>query len=310
MFEAVMTPVPAAIVTPAETPLSAPLPDGAERLISAAIHLDDPDQLAAVLSAAKLAFPEQHSAIDAFVTEQTKPVEPLRVEALVVTGTVPEPARYSFLENLAGKVDLNAAYTDGNTETSNLGARLKASLKRQARIHRIEAYANTGDANGVRIQENWGGSYQMDTLWTDDVFGYVRASYANDPFSGFDDRAFLGAGAGYYFLNQEALSVRGEVGPGYQYTNEIEASGNRNDWVLYGAVETSWVLNKDWKLGHDSKVTFSDPNTSIASRSELSTALTEAIRAGMTYELQYEENPPEAKESLDTIWKFNVSYGF
>lgn len=310
MFEAVFAPVQSTIETAHIAPVEQNLPEGAARMISAATRLDDAAQLEAVIAAAKLAFPDHHPAIDALVTELSEPTEPLRVDALVVVGTPPEPPTHSFLENLAGQVDLNASYTDGNTETSNFGARLNASMKRETNIHRVEAYANTGEANGVRNQENWGASYQMDTLWTDDVFGYVRGSYESDAFLGFEYRAFAGAGAGYYFIQEDDLSLRGEVGPGYRYSRIKDTGEEEADWVLYGAMDTNWNLNADWRFGHNSKVTLSDPSTSVSSRSQLSTALTEAIRAGMTYEIQYEENPPVDKDNLDTIWKVNLSYGF
>lgn len=310
MFEAVLAPIETAIISEQDRPIGSILPDGAARMISAALHLEDAAQTDAVIAAAKLAFPEDHDAINTLVAELTQSTEPLRVEAFVVTGTMPEPETYSFLENLAGNLDLNASYTDGNTETSNFGARLNVSMKREANIHRVEAYANTGEANGIRNQENWGGSYQMDTLWTDDIFGYVRGSYESDAFLGFEYRAFAGAGAGYYFVQNEGLSLRGEVGPGYRYSRIKDTGDEDADWVLYGAIDTNWNLNSDWQIGHNSKVTLSEPSTSVSSRSQLSTALTDAVRAGMTYEVQYEENPPVDKDNLDTIWKINFSYGF
>ncbi|MEL7108976.1 MAG: DUF481 domain-containing protein [Pseudomonadota bacterium] len=310
MLDAVLAPVPITLPADINQTVPAELPEGARRMLSAAVSLEDLAQLEAVVNAAKLAFPDDHAAIDALLVELTKPTEPLRVEALVVTGTQPESQKWSFLENVAGSLDLNAARTDGNTETSNFGARLNASMKRQANIHRVEAYANTGEANGIRNQENWGTSYQLDTLWTDDVFGYLRASYEGDEFLGFEYRAFAGAGAGYYFLQAENRSVRGEVGPGYRYSRFTETGEEDADWVLYGAMDTHWNLTQDWRLAHNSKVTLSEPSTSVSSRSQISTTLTEAIRAGMTYELAYEENPPNNNDNFDTIWKFNVSYGF
>ncbi|MCR9268874.1 MAG: DUF481 domain-containing protein [Hyphomonadaceae bacterium] len=310
MFEAVLA--PAAIIADAEhsEPVVKTLPEAARRMLSAAFRLEDPAQLEAVVSAANLAFPEHGPAIAAHVAALQVPVEPLTVAPLVVTGTMPEPKDVSFLEYAEGRIDINAAYTDGNTETSSLGARLKASAKRRANIHRLEAYANTGSANQTRTQENWGLSYQMDTLWTEDVFGYVRGSFDSDQFTGFDYRAFLGAGAGYYFVNEDSLSVRGEVGPGYRYSRLQDDLRADHDWVLYGAVDSSWNLLDGWLLDHDSKVTLSEPTTSVSSRSHLSTALTDALRAGLSYEVQFEENPPVEKENLDTIVKFNVSYGF
>ena len=310
MIEMILAPVVQVSMLEASAAQNETLPDGARRMLSAAVRLDDPDQLDAVISAARLAFPDAHGAIEAFMVELQEPTEPLTVEAFVVTGTPPEPPKYSFLENLEGRLDLNAAYTEGNTDTSNLGALFKASLKRETNIHRLEAYANTGRANAQRTQENWGGSYQMDTLWTDDIFGYTRVSYDSDQFSGFDYRAFAGAGAGYYFVQEQKLSLRGEVGPGYRYSREANSGEESGDWVLYGAVDTKWDLLEGWRLEHDSKLTLSDPSATVSSRSQLSTSLTEALRAGLAYEVQFEEDPPNSRENFDTTLKFNVSYGF
>ena len=311
MIEAVLTPVPAMIVAePAKEDLILTLPAGVRRMISAAVRLEDEAQLEAVLNAAALAYPAHDTAIEAYVAELQTPSEPLTVAPHVVTATVPEPPKYSFLENLEGRVHANAAYTDGNTETSTLGARIDASAKIKTRIHRVEAHVNLGRANQQRTQENWGASYQMDTLWTEDVFGYARASIESDAFSGFDYRSFLGAGAGYYFVQDETFSLRGEVGPGIRYSREDQTGENVHDWVVYGAIDTDWDLMDGWQIGHDSKITWSDPGTSASSRSHMSTALTDALRAGVAYELQFEQNPPNQKEQFDTILKFDVSYGF
>jgi putative salt-induced outer membrane protein YdiY len=307
MIEAFLAPVPLIASLESTAIQQGELPEGAKRMLSAAVRLEDPDQLNGVVSAAKLAFPDAHLAIETFLVEMQAPPEPLKVEAFIVRGTPPEPPKYSYLENLEGRLDLNAAYTDGNTDTSNLGTQLKASLKRKANIHRVEAHANTGRANGQRTQENWGASYQMDTLWTDDVFGYARVSYESDQFSGFDYRAFLGAGAGYYFLQQEKLSLRGEVGPGYRYSRQAVDGDESGDWVIYGAIDTKWDLFDGWRIEHDSKLTLSEPSATVTSKSQLSTALTEALRAGLGYEIQFEEKPPNNRENLDTILKFNVS---
>lgn len=310
MFEAMLAPTATVHVEEFEPAEDARLDTATERMLSAALRLENEVYLEGVIEAAKLAFPDQQDAIDAYVAEMQTPTEPLMIEALVVTAPVPEPPEQSFLENFSGKLTINAAYAEGNTDLSSLGARLNVSAKRAANIHRVDAYANTGENAGQRTQENWGVSYQMDTLWTDDVFGYFRTSYDSDPFLGFEYRLFGGAGAGYYLIQEETLSLRGEVGPGLRFSKETGTGAESQDWVIYGSIDSNWQINSDWTLSHASKVTWSDPSTNVTSRSELNTALTEALRAGLTYEVQYEENPPNQKENVDTIISFNVSYGF
>ena len=310
MFEAVLAPVATVHLEDTAAVEDPQLETAAERMLAAAVRLDNDVYLEGVIEAAKLAFPDQHAAIDAYVTDLQTPTEPLTIDALVITAPVPEPPEWRFLENSSGKFTINAAYTEGNTDQSNLGARLNLSTKRASNIHRVDAYANTGQNNGLRTQENWGVSYQMDTLWTDDVFGYARVAYDSDPFLGFEYRVFGGLGAGYYLIREDDVSLRGEVGPGLRYSRETVTGTESQDVVLYGAIDSNWKINSDWTLGHASKVTWSDPSTTVISRSELNTALTEALRAGLTYEVQYEENPPNMKENVDTIISFNLSYGF
>ncbi len=310
MFEAVLAPVATVHLEETDAVEAPQLERAAERMLAAAVRLENEVYLEGVVEAAKLAFPDQRDAIDAYVADLQTPTDPLMIDALVVTAPIPEPPERSFLENFSGKLTVNAAYTEGNTDQSNLGARLNVSAKRESNIHRVDAYANTGQNSGQRTQENWGISYQMDTLWTDDVFGYVRTAYDSDPFLGFEYRLFGGLGAGYYLIREDDMSLRGEVGPGLRISRETETGAERQDVVLYGSVDSNWKISTDWTLGHVSKVTWSDPSTTVTSRSELNTALTEALRAGLTYEVQYEENPPNLKENVDTIISFNVSYGF
>lgn len=310
MLEIFLAPIAAPVAASPQVEAPAPIPPGVDRILSAALRLEDPAQLDSVIAAAKLAYPELASQIDQRVATLRQPATPLRVAAHVVVGTPPEPKKLSFLESADGTVTLDAAYTRGNTNTANVGARLKTSLMRQAQIHRVEGYINSGRASGTTIQRNWGLSYQLDRLWTEDIFGYIRGSHQGDEFLGFDYRTFLGAGAGYYFIQEDALSLRGEIGPGYRYSKMTESGEHDGDWVLYSAVETNWTLNDDWTLGHNSKVTWSEPTTTVSSTSQLSTALTETLRAGVSYEMQYEQNPPETSKNLDTLLKFNVSYGF
>ena len=125
MIEAVLTPVPAIVgAEPAEEDLILTLPDGVRRMISAAVRLEDEAQLEAVLNTAALAYPAHDAAIKAYVEEVQAPSEPLTVAPHVVTAVPPEPPKYSFLENIEGRVHANAAYTDGNTETSTLARAL------------------------------------------------------------------------------------------------------------------------------------------------------------------------------------------
>ena len=94
----------------------------------------------------------------------------------------------------------------------------------------------------MQNQNNWGLSYQLDTLWTDAWFGYVRGSVAHDDFAGFETDAFAGIGAGAYLVQSDAVTLRSEVGPGYRYLDIAGEDRRVHAIGLYGSAELDWQL--------------------------------------------------------------------
>ncbi|WP_300377961.1 DUF481 domain-containing protein [Henriciella sp.] len=287
------------------------LPHAVGRMISAAMLWDDEAQLATVIAAAKRAYPQHAQAIDSLVIDLKAPVEPLRIEPLVVSAPVGvEFEQPGYWEDLNGQLVLNAAETRGNTDTLHFGLKGKVDLKRQAQIHRLAAYANTASANGIESKNNWGMSYQLDTLWTDAYFGYVRGSIERNDFSGFDTDAFAGIGAGAYLMDTDTMDLRSELGPGYRFLELAGEDKNIKAIGLYGAAEFEWLIDEDWTFELDTRVNISGPTSTIQPTMQMSAAVSERISAGVSYDLRYESNPPLKTENLDRVLKFDVRYSY
>ncbi|MEQ8557767.1 MAG: DUF481 domain-containing protein [Henriciella sp.] len=287
------------------------LPRPVARMISAAMRTDDEAQLAAVIDAAKAAYPGFSAEIDALVADLQTPVEPLRIAPLIVPA--PEPVEFEppgYWEDLHAELTLNAAETRGNTDTLYLGLHGKLNLMRKAQIHRVEAYANTAEANGVENQNNLGASYQLETLWTDAYFGYVRGSWRRDDFAGFRTDAFAGIGAGAYILQTDTMTLRSELGPGYRYLDIAEEDRRIHAVGLYGAAEFDWLIAEDWTFEVDTNVNLSGPTSTIHPTMRLNTSVSDSISAGLSYDLRYETDPPLMSENLDRILKFDVKYSY
>lgn len=305
---------PAAVVDGVAEPIAnlhEVLPQAVRRMLSAAMNTDDDAQFAAVITAAKSAYPDHGADIDAYVAELKTPVEPLRIAPLIVPGPVrTEPDPPAYWEDFNAELALNAAETRGNSETLYLGLHGKLNLMRQAQIHRLETYANTAEANGIESQNNWGLSYQLDTLWTDAYFGYIRGSVDRDDFSGFETDAFAGIGAGAYLRQTETVTLRSELGPGYRYLDIASEDRRIHALGLYGAAELDWRINGDLTFEVDTKVNVAGPTTTVQPTMRLNTSVSDHIRAGVAYDVRYESNPPLMSENLDRILKFDVKYSY
>ena len=293
-----------------------PLPPGVRRMLSAAMRFDDPEQAEAVISAAKSAYPDQAGQIDRFVEELQKPVAPLKIAPLVVVAPVDvqieeaELEKPTYWDDLNAELTLNAVQTKGNSDTFHLGMHGKVNLMRRAQIHRLEGYGNASRANGVQNQRNWGASYQLDTVWTDRYFGYVRGSIDRDAFSGFETSAFAGVGAGTYLVQQDALTIRSELGPGYRLLKLSEEDRSIDGVGIYGSFELDWAVNEDWNFEFDSKATLSEPTSTFNPTLRLNAAVTDQVRAGVSYDFRYETDPPLMSENYDSSLKFDVMFHY
>lgn len=302
-------------VAPATAETDQPLPQPIVRMISvAASSADDEAELNAVIAAAKLAYPSHVDQIDALAGGLSvhKAAPALKLSPSVVRGVVPPPVEqdWSYFRGWDGQVSLSAAFADGNTNTSNFGLRTQANRAKNGRIDRLTAYADTSENNGRTSQRKWGLSFQSDLFWTEDVYGYARVSIEADPFAGFDRRSFVGAGAGTKFIESEKLNIRGEIGPGYRFTEFANDEGEDYEVVAYGAFNASWVALEDWRLQNDAKLTLSSDSSTFESTTSVRTTLTDVIRTGLSYQLRYETNPPNDRLRRDSIVRLNLSYGF
>lgn len=312
MFELFAAPAAmAGAVLESEAEAPAPLPPGVRRMLSVATKVDDPAQRDAVIATAKAAYPELTSEIDAFLVDLARPVTPLLIDPYVVLAPVqPEMPKPGYWQDFHSELLLNAAQTNGNSDTLHFGAAAKVDMKRDSRIHRLSAYGNITEANGVESQKNWGAAYQLDTLWTDVHFGYLRGSLDRDDFAGFETVAFLGVGVGKYLMQTEALSIRTEFGPGYRYlalaneNKEIHAPG------LYTSFELDWLLDDDWTLEFDTKATLSAPTTTVHPIARISAGVTDRVRAGVSYDFRYESDPPLLAENYDSSLRVDLVFSY
>lgn len=283
------------------------LPDIAAGMLDAAEATGDPDQLRAVADAAKAVFPDYADAIEANAAA--------RIVALTPPEEVDPPAAPETKSLLAlgpweGKARLGAALSSGNSDNAGVGLAFEAERAAGDFTHKLTGYADIGRANGVLNQKRWGAAYKLDYNFSDRSYSYGRLAYDEDEFSGFDYRLFAGAGLGHFLSKSERLTWKLEGGPGFQYSPVDDTREVQQELALYAASETDWTIRDGWVFEQDVTVTWTDPTTTITSVTALTTALTDAIATGVSFNYRYETNPPPDRVNTDTVLRANLTYGF
>jgi putative salt-induced outer membrane protein YdiY len=145
------------------------------------------------------------------------------LQAQVTTNTPPPKPKPKWESTLTA----NLALSRGNSETLMAGFQAKTEKKWDSDELRFGANGSYGEETtrtltaGDTIKETSVNVNQVDgygqynRLFSERLFGMVRAAAIHDDISKIDYRVILSPGLGYYFIKKPATSLVGEIGPSY-----------------------------------------------------------------------------------------------
>lgn len=287
---------------------AAPIPDIAQALLDAAYKTGDPAEIAAVAKAVKAVFPDYENAVEEQSAVKISEIIPPEEES-IEEKAAPRGGVFA-ISPWEGKVKAGASFATGNSDNAAVGVAIDAARTAGAWVHNVNAYADIAESSGVTNQKRWGAAYQLDYVFGERTYAYGRFSYDEDEFSGFDYRLFAGAGLGRFLYKSEPFTWKIEGGPGFRYS-PIDLTREVDQQVaLYAASETDWVIRDGITFEQDFKVTWTSPTTTFQSITALTTALTDSISTGLSFEYRRETSPPPGRENTDTAARASVIYGF
>jgi putative salt-induced outer membrane protein len=206
--------------------------------------------------------------------------------------------------------------TGGNTETEafNLDAKAKKAWDKHVLGLAIDAqYAKDGadtTKNKFAIEGNY--DYMITERF---AFSYL-AGYKNDKFSSFDYQAYTGPGAKYLLIKEEKQNLAVEGNILYEqdkYKDMPPVDGHTENYAAY-RVKAIYDLQLLENLKFDQELSyrnsFKDPTNYFAySKSALTSKLSDMFSAGLSYKVDY-VNEPGDKKSTDTTLTANLIMDF
>ena len=222
-----------------------------------------------------------------------------------------------------GEGSVSAGVTTGNTETTDLGVGVDMTRDTGVWAFGVEAVADYGEIDGAESKNRWFLGGTVDRQINDRLFGFARASYEQDEFSGFDSRAFIGGGLGYDILvgDKQSWTVRG--GPGLKVdeiaeiitTDEngaavITPATTEESFSVVGSSAYAYAFNDNVKLTNDTTVLYADVSTQVTNSTALTAALSDALSARISFDVRHDTEPPLGFEQTDTATRFSLVYGF
>lgn len=116
--------------------------------------------------------------------------------------------------------------TRGNSETLLFTGNIQAAKKWGKNEVNLGLDGVYGENNGDESAESVRGFGQYNRLFSERAFGYLRFEALHDGIANIDYRLTVSPGAGYYFIKSTNTTLRAEVGPGYIYERDGDATVN------------------------------------------------------------------------------------
>ncbi len=276
-----------------------PLPQPVRAMVERAAESGDAAKIEAVVAVAKETNPESAAEIDAIVAAIAERREAARVESLKTAG---------FLDNWKGRLDLGGSIQTGNADTKNLALGLDLVRDGLRWRHRLEAAADMQRSNGMTDQERILAAWQSDWRLSDALYLYGRFGYERNFDAGIARRFIESAGVGWRVLRRETMSWDLEGGPALQQTRYFDGS-SENGFAFRGASRFAWEFAPGTRLTNDSFLLVAEAST-VNNTLAVSTTLWKALSAGVSFTVQWEEEPALGLRSTSTVTRFTLGYGF
>lgn len=291
--------LPAMFVAMAQPAFAQNLPSDVKAMVEAAARSGDQAKSDAVVAVAKEMHPDNKDEIDAIVASISAEQEEARREQL---------AQGSFFDNWTGSGELGGSVATGNSDTVTATAGLALNKEGLRWRHVITALADLQRSDGENAQERYAAGYQVNRNLTERLYIVGTLGWERNAVSGLRSRFTESLGIGYKVIDSPNITWRLEGGPALRQAKFVDR--DENGVAFRGASDFGWAIGPNTKLTQVTSAYLEGGSSSILSSTALTAGLSGALSARLSFNVQYESDPPLGDKHTDTVTRATLVYGF
>lgn len=158
-----------------------------------------------------------------------------------------------LLPNWEKYLDIGVSGADGNSQSQDIHTALTIQTESSERRHKIQAAYDSSEKDGDKSRDEFFAALNSDWLIPDSQYFYFASSRFDwDDFQDWDYRFNIAGGGGYDFINNDARTLRGKAGLGFNR----EFGGADDDISPEGLLELSSTWQLSESHGIELKTTF------------------------------------------------------
>ncbi len=236
-----------------------------------------------------------------------KQITLLAAAILATTQVVAEEAPKD--NNWKASAELGYVSTSGNTETDTLNAKLQGSTE-------SENWRNEGNITALKSSDAAGTTAEKYTLTLQGNyklespnFLFGNFNYENEKFSGYDYRATATVGYGRRIIEDEAMTLDLEIGPGTR-RSKLESGDTDNEGIIRGAAKYNWKISKTSEFSEVLVIEAGEDVTVSKSVTGLSSQINGSLSMKFTYTIKNTSEVPVGVDETDTETAITLVYKF
>ncbi|MFP3982963.1 MAG: YdiY family protein [Desulfurivibrionaceae bacterium] len=204
------------------------------------------------------------------------------------------------------EISLEGSGKTGNTERGNIGTRLKAELEGPDDQLQFYLQGRYAKEEGEETDDEIIAGIDFERIFAEIHSWYTRIELERDDIDDLDLRTTAATGYGYYFLKKSDHELRTRLGLSYRH-DSLEDGSSSSDIGLDMGLHYMYRFNRHLKLVTDITYTpsledFADYLLDHESILETPVALSEIWKLQVGINNQYDSEPAEGKEKLDTTY--------
>lgn len=208
-----------------------------------------------------------------------------------------------------GEGEFGYVDTSGNTDTTNLKARLGLVNERDMWRHSAMLEAlNTSD-NEVTTAERYAASWQTDYKFAEFEYLFGRLQYETDKFSGYDYRTSEIFGYGRRVLHRDDMTLDLEAGPGARQS-KLETGESENEVILRLAGKYAWQITEQSRFTQDLSFDIGEDATISKSVTAVQASIVGNLSMKLSYSVENVSEVPPGVKKTDTETAATLVYSF
>lgn len=287
-------------VNPAPDQNAVPIPGPIKAMLDAAIESGNDGDVSVVVKYARLADPASADQVLAIAQKWRSERAAARSETI---------RQANIFDLWSGRAELGGYITTGNTNSKGGTAVLDLTREGLQWRHKFHAQADYQENAGITTREHYLASYEPNYKFDDRAYIYGAAQFESDRFLGYFDRYSASAGIGYSAVKTPRVRLDVELGPAFRrtsFTNDlIEGS-----LAARGTMAFSWRLLPGLSVTQNAAAYVERFNSTVSGTTALNAKLLGPLSAALSYNVQYESQPPVGSVSTDTTSRASLVYSF